>query len=222
MAQHGEGIYLGDTVAKTNQHQVPNSVSEVSECCSAQKMQLWEFRDFILHVCEIPQYQQRFLNSAPSTNAAQGKQWVCKGSSSYLATSALPGLASAGTDHTCVLTPTQGHLQGLLNLGTPFCPWRMHPVYDTGEGHVPQSWESPVLPSQAGLGSDMNLSCSSPVLVPLPRAALEHQQALPEPSLCLGGLARHCHPPETSSLLQTPWVSRGSNPCPAITIRAAQ
>lgn len=163
----------------------------------------------------LPQVQMQLRESNGSARAAAP-------TTATLATPALPGLASAGTDHTCVLTPTQGHLQGLLNLGTPFCPWQMHPVYDTGEGHVPQSWESPVLPSQAGLGSDMNLSCSSPVLVPLPRAALEHQQALPEPSLCLGGLARHCHPPETSSLLQTPWVSRGSNPCPAITIRAAQ
>lgn len=73
MAERGEGIYLGGTVAKTNQHQVLNSSSEVSECCSAQKMQLWEFRVFILHVCEIPQYQQRFLNSALSTKAVQGK-----------------------------------------------------------------------------------------------------------------------------------------------------
>lgn len=98
MAQHGEGIYLGDTVAKTNQHQVLNSGSEVSECCSTQKIQLWEFRDFILHVCEILQYQQRFLNSAPSTKAAQGKQWLscCKGSSSYHSHPGCPSTARTG------------------------------------------------------------------------------------------------------------------------------
>lgn len=55
-----------------------------------------------------------------------------------------------------------------------------------------------------GLVSDMSLPCSSPMHVPLPRAALEHQQGLPEPSLCLGVLDRHCHPPEAFSLLQTP------------------
>ena len=33
-----------------------------------------EFRDFILHSCKIPQYQQRFLNSALSTKAAWRKQ----------------------------------------------------------------------------------------------------------------------------------------------------
>lgn len=56
----------------------------------------------------------------------------------------------------------------------------------------------------------MSLPCSSPMLVPLPRAALEHQQALAEPSLCLGGLDRHCHPPEAFSLLQTPCFIHGS------------
>lgn len=86
----------------------------------------------------------------------------------------------------------------------------MHPEFDTEEGHVLPSWESPIFPFQAGLDSDMSLPCSSPMLVPLPRAALEHQQALAEPSLYPGGLDRHCHPPEAFSLLQTPCFSHGS------------
>lgn len=48
--------------------------------------------------------------------------------------------------------PPQGHFQGLLDFGIPLCPWQMHPEYDTGEGDVLPSWESPVLPSQDWVG----------------------------------------------------------------------
>lgn len=126
MAQHGEGIYLGDTVAKTNQHQVLNSGSEVSECCSAQKMQLWEFRDFILHVCEIPQYQQRFLNSAPSTKAAQGKAMALQGQQLLPQSPWLPQHCQDWflLSQTIPVSshPPQGHFQGLLDLRTPSVP----------------------------------------------------------------------------------------------------
>lgn len=109
----------------------------------------------------LPQVQKqlRESNGFPAARAAAH-------TTATLAAPALPGLASAGIEHTCVLTPTAGSLPRPVR--PPLCPWQIHPEYDTGEGHVLLSWESPILPSQVGLGSDMSLSCLSPMLVHCP------------------------------------------------------
>lgn len=60
------------------------------------------------------------------------------------------GTAQPSTGHTCVLAPTQGHSQGLLNPVPPLCPQQMHSKHGTGEGSIPQPQESPVLPGRAG------------------------------------------------------------------------